>query len=950
LHLLVFVLEVVMVELAVIKQVINALPQNVALVSPENIILYVNEQWENSRAKHISSGLLSDVGESWPNNSMFDERLKNALIAGLSDILQGDKDFIESSSQLTLLGYNYPITCLIKPLLLDQQRYALITITIEIDLHSNDFEPAVLAKESAVVINSLIEGVVIQDSEGVITGNNPSSEVILGLSAMQMRGLAHTDPRWGTIYPDGTACPPEKHPSSVAMATAKPVLDFNMGVNKADGVTSWLKINSQPVFLENSPTPYMTVTSFVDITRETYQQKSLERLSQRMQLALDAGNIGVWEFNVENQTLVWDDVMFNLFDIDSQSFSGKLDDFTNVLHPDDKDNLLSMLAVSLQNGEAFTSEFRIILSNKKVRFMYVAANPVLNNEGKIETILGINRDITIEKMVTEEITLSRQKLSEFITNMPVGAISIEGDEITLNERAQQITGFTNSELGTVDKLVTRLFDSGTHHELYNALVSHSILSHPSLLKIRRHNGQFRWVEFTGCELPEGQAWVLKDITEQVAAEKELKKLAYYDALTQLPNRLALENRIEESISRAKRHESQVGLLLIDLDLFKNVNDTYGHPVGDQLLITIGKLLHSRIRNSDMLGRIGGDEFLVIVEDIKNQQDLIEIGRDLINTIPQVIELSDNIDVSIGLCIGVSLFPEHGEDSVKLFRNADTALYKAKAEGRNKISLYHHSYTQALETRLTIEQRIDLAIENNMFTLAYQPIVDCNTGAIVGAEALMRWQDSELGFVGPDTFIPIAEESGQIIKMGRWALKTACLQFIEWQQQGIKLQSISVNLSPRQFIETAILEDIDEAIKCSGINPQHLILEITEGVLMENHSNTKKALLHLKRLGIKLAIDDFGTGYSSLAYLKDFEVDILKIDRSFIKDIAHGSRDEQITAAIISMAKNLNLKVTAEGIEETEQLKFVKNHNCDFYQGYLKSPALLGREFTDFYKN
>ena len=938
-----------MVELEFVEQIVNALPLNAALISPENRIICVNEQWLNSQKKHLNSGLLSDINAPWPNASMFDERLKNALASGVSSLLCGNIDCVNESSQLTLLGYTYHVTCLIKALSVNQQRHALVNISIEIDLHSIDVQPALLSKNDALVINSLREGVVIQDAEGVITSNNPSSEAILGLSAMQMRGLAHTDPRWGTIYSDGTACPPEKHPSSVAMATGKPVLDFKMGVNKANGITSWLKINSQPVFAENSQKPYMTVTSFVDMTDEIHHQTSLEKLSQRLQLALDAGNIGIWEYDVLHQSLAWDEAMFNIFGIKSHDFSGQLDDFSTLLHPEDKASVLDIFSLSLQNGQPFTTEFRIILPNKKVRFIYVAASAILNSQGEIEAILGINRDISIEKMMAEEIKLSREKLSDFIKNMSVGAISIEGDYVTLNDHAEEITGYANSELGTVNNLLTRLFDSSKHNELYNALVNHNILNRPSLLKVRRQNGHYRWVEFTGCALPEGQAWILKDITDQVAAEEELKQLAYYDALTQLPNRLAVENRIEESISRAKRHNFQVGLLLIDLDLFKNVNDTYGHPVGDQLLKTIGKFLQQRIRSSDLLGRIGGDEFLVVVEDIKEQENLIEIGQELINTIPQVIQLTDNINVSIGLCIGASLFPEHGEDSVKLFRNADIALYKAKSQGRNKVQLYHPSYAQALEKRLIIEQRIDLAIENNTFTLAYQPIIDCKTNVIVGAEALMRWHDSELGFVGPDKFIPAAEESGQIIRMGRWALNTACCQFVKWRQEGIDLQSISVNLSPRQFVETTLFDDIENAINYSGIEPQCLILEITEGVLMENHANTKLGLLRLKSLGIRLAIDDFGTGYSSLAYLKDFDVDILKIDRSFIKDIPHEPRDEQITAAIIAMAKNLNLKVTAEGIEETEQLYFVNEHECDYYQGYLKSPALSGNDFLSFFR-
>lgn len=443
-----------------------------------------------------------------------------------------------------------------------------------------------------------------------------------------------------------------------------------------------------------------------------------------------------------------------------------------------------------------------------------------------------------------------------------------------------------------------------------------------------------------------------DVTEQVSAEAELKKLAFFDSLTGLPNRHSIEQKLIALVDVAKSTGTLFGILLIDLDSFKNVNDTYGHIVGDQLLTRVSRRLKKRLRESDTAGRIGGDEFMVIVRNIRDSDQLIDIANNFIDafTTPVVLNDSITLPLNVTITIGASLYPIHGKDYVHLFRNADTALYHAKAEGKNRAQLYQSEFTTSLKTKLELEANIESAIANEAFSLYFQPIVSCSNNQILSAECLMRWFHPELGFIAPDKFISAAETTGQIVRLGKWVIRESFKEFVKWQQNGIELDYLAINLSPVQFNDGSLITDISCALAETGINPKSIVFEITEGMLVHNQNFTSKILKQIKKLGIRLAIDDFGTGYSSLAYLKYFDVDILKIDRSFIIDIPDNLQDTQIAGAILSMARDLNLRVVAEGVETKEQLEFLKTHDCNTYQGYFKSPAISGNDFMALFKS
>lgn len=443
--------------------------------------------------------------------------------------------------------------------------------------------------------------------------------------------------------------------------------------------------------------------------------------------------------------------------------------------------------------------------------------------------------------------------------------------------------------------------------------------------------------------------VFADMSKLKASELQLDFLAHHDPLTQLPNRLLLLSRLEHALKTAQREGKTIALLMLDLDRFKEVNDSFGHLAGDELLQQVGKRLHSRLRDVDTVCRLGGDEFTILLEDIAQFEDAALVANDIINALSEPWQLSENIEVRIGVSVGISLYPDHGDKPEQLLQQADTALYYAKAKGRGCFKYFSESITHAARTRMDIEVRLRRGINAGELRVFYQPQVDVNTGRIVGAEALVRWQDPLNGLVPPSIFIDIAEKTGLITTIGNWVLKEACLQGQRWLTAGLPPLNIAVNVSPHQFRHSYI-DTVVETILAETQFPAHYLeLELTESALMQREGEAIAILQRLHDLGVTLAIDDFGTGYSSLAYLKLFPLDVLKIDKSFIDDIFDCQSDREITATIIAIAHTLHLNVLAEGVETAEQLAFLQGQGCDLYQGYLTSPPVPADEFERLVK-
>ena len=431
----------------------------------------------------------------------------------------------------------------------------------------------------------------------------------------------------------------------------------------------------------------------------------------------------------------------------------------------------------------------------------------------------------------------------------------------------------------------------------------------------------------------GSVVAFNDITQRKQTEEELHQLAYYDSLTRLPNRQLFNDRLYQALGDAKRRHRLVALMLLDLDRFKVVNDTMGHEAGDILLQEISGRLKNSIRANDTVARLGGDEFVLIFTDVGDSKHIAQLAQKVLSQFEAPV-IIDGREVFSGASIGIAFYPSDTDDADALLKFADSAMYHAKELGRNNYQFYSHEMTASVNQRLQMETDLRRAIDHNEFVLHYQPLVDARNGQPTGVEALIRWRDPSGQLIPPLQFIPLAEDTGLIVPIGTWVLETACAQLRQWHDAGHPVLSMSVNVATRQFREVTFVETVRQAIQKSGIPPQSLELEITESILLESSDDTLGTLNALKQLGVSLAIDDFGTGYSSLSYLKRFPIDRIKIDRSFVRDLATDTNDLAIVRAIIALAQAMRLSVIAEGVETAAQLALLQSEECHNYQGYF----------------
>ncbi|MCA1633143.1 MAG: EAL domain-containing protein [Acidobacteria bacterium] len=448
----------------------------------------------------------------------------------------------------------------------------------------------------------------------------------------------------------------------------------------------------------------------------------------------------------------------------------------------------------------------------------------------------------------------------------------------------------------------------------------------------------------------------RELEREINERRRAEEAAYYDTLTGLPNRTLFQERLPHALALAERSEQMLAVILLDLDRFKTINETLGQAVGDRLLCEVAERLTGCVRRSDTVARFDGDEFAILLMQITRTEDVARIARrtetavEVAQSILRVLEapfVSGQHELYLTASIGIGLCPDDGEDSQTLLKNAGSALYRAKEQGGNNYQFYTADMNAKALKRLALENSLRCALERDEFVLHYQPLVCTNSGQIVGAEALVRWQHPELGLVGPSEFIPFAEDTGLIVPLGEWVLRTACAQNKEWQEMGLPLMCVSVNLSARQFQQPNLSAMIAQVLAETGLAPEQLELELTESSLMCNAETTIETLHQIKGMGIRLAIDDFGTGYSSLSYLKRLPIDVLKIDRSFVCESTTAPDDAAIVMAIIGLAHNLKMKVIAEGVETEEQLAFLRLLRCDEIQGFLCSQPLAAAAFKQF---
>jgi len=614
-------------------------------------------------------------------------------------------------------------------------------------------------------------------------------------------------------------------------------------------------------------------------------------------------------------------------------------------YPDDE--LLVQLGIESYFGAPLISP-----SNRLMGLVAVMDDKPMTIESWRQPMLGIYANRMAQEY-DRKITSDELRLAASVFNESVEAIMIaDADAIILriNPAFSRITGYSAEESVGQNPRLLRSEHHGKefYQEFWHALLQEG--SWQGEIWNRRKNGDVfpAWQTITTVHDSEGRVAryisIFSDITDKKLSEERIFHLAHFDVVTGLPNRAAFQDQLERAIVHAERLDSQLSLLFLDLDHFKLINDTSGHPAGDELLRRVAARIQSLVREDDVVARLGGDEFTLLLADMDNDRDAAVVCEKILADLSRPFSLGQD-EVVLTCSIGVSRFPQDGTDSATLLKNADAAMYQAKAQGRNNFQFYTAEINARTQQRLTMESAMRRALEQGEFLLHYQPQVNISSGHIIGVEALVRWQHPQQGLISPATFIPVAEDSGLIVPLGEWVMFEACRQHQQWIDERLPLMRMAVNLSARQFSNQQLVGTVARVIQQTGINPEYLELELTESIIMENVEDTVAILHELRDMGVYLSIDDFGTGYSSMAYLKRFPIDKLKIDQSFIRDLAQDLDDAAIVSATIAMAHSLNLTVIAEGVESKQQLRFLQSHGCEEMQGFYFSRPLPAEDIS-----
>ncbi|MDE3839028.1 GGDEF domain-containing protein [Bacillus methanolicus] len=661
--------------------------------------------------------------------------------------------------------------------------------------------------------------------------------------------------------------------------------------------------------------------------------EELQHSKQKLNSIFDTLDVAIWSHDLKSDILLITPGIEKLYGRSLHEFYQDHDLWKKVIYPEDL-YVLDEREQKLLAGEPVTSVYRIIRPDGEVRWIQDRGIPKLDEHGEFVDFTSVLFDIT-DRKESEERYRSLVEMSPdliaVISNEKIDYINKAGCKLVGVSKPEEIIGqsiFTFTDPNVIDEIRNRIKNIEDNKFLARRFEFH----------VFRVDGHTIEVEMSTMPiLYEGRRAIQivgRDITERKQAEKTIHKMAFYDALTGLPNRNKLRQHLNKLLR--KQRNQMLALLFLDLDRFKIINDTKGHSTGDLLLQKVAKRLKSTVPSDGLVSRLGGDEFIILLEDI-DKKKVTEVAKRILDEFHEPIKINQQ-EFFVTPSIGISIYPTDGKDEETLIKYADTAMYLAKERGKNNFQFYNSNLDDLTSRKMELENRLRKALEQNQLMLHYQPRVDLATRKIVGVEALIRWKHHELGWISPSEFIPLAEETGLIVPVGKWVLREACKQMKDWQNIGLPPIPIAVNISVRQIQDEQFVQFIMNTLDQVGLDPHDLELEITESI-MQNIEKSTFILNQLKALGVKISIDDFGKGYSSLSYLKHLPIDNLKIDKSFVDDIIHHSNQGAIVKTIIDMGHNLNFTVIAEGIEKEEQVKFLIENSCKIGQGFLFSKPL-----------
>lgn len=877
------------------------------------------------------------------------------------------------------------------PALMDDKQQIIGAMVDITELRRARFEQEASNDKLKTLFNTMSEGLVLHDNTGAIVDANPAAEQMLNSSLAEMQGKIPQAEHWKTIYEDGSEFPAELYPSNEVLRTGLPVRDVVMGIEKSN-VQRWLKVNAEPLFEQDQLSGALVTVD--DISAEVAFRRELKQralvMSNLADMAARFLQHSDWQQLLRSmmpsvsRALAVDAIYLYQNSMQHELVTGTLltqwrrDQKEHVRTFKELNNKVSrwypaiqqLVKGSLVAGLARDMDSMLQPVLKRFRIQAIALVPVMV-DGVWWGLLGVEQHHSCREWNQVELDALKMlatalgnavKRQQFESSLQQAAAVFESTRegimvtdasnriIQVNQSLLQMLGYEEAEvLGNTPAM----FSSGRHDPGFYQLMWQQLSEQghwQGEVWNRRKNGEI-YPELLSINtiLDASQqishyVAVFADITQLKASEQELAYLAHHDVLTDLPNRLLMSSRLQNAVDLAKRDQHQFAVLMMDLDRFKYINDSFGHPAGDELLKLIAASLKHRLRDIDTVARFGGDEFIILLEQLHQSEDAARFATELINDMSQPWLLSNNAEVRIGASIGISIYPDHGTEGETLLSNADAALYRAKEQGRGRFAYYSDDLTLYARQRIDLEARLRGALALQQFLVYYQPQTDIKTGRIVGAEALVRWNDPVEGLIAPGRFIPIAEDTGLIGAIGDWVLAETCRQGALWRAAGLPDLKLAVNLSSHQFSHGDIGAQTAQVLRDTGFPAEFLELELTESAIMSREQQAELVLSDLHKMGVNLAIDDFGTGYSSFAYLQRYQLDVLKIDKSFIDDVANNSESQAIVTAIISMAHILGLEALAEGVEQQNQLDYLQQQGCDYYQGYLCSKPLPASQF------